>query len=86
MLTRRLCNFARLFKFSIAHLAPPLLLFYWNFTAVGSAAVLDEDERMQLARKLLLTTEWIVEAGQKHGQVSKGELVRYRAGGWVKRH
>lgn len=24
---------------------------------------------MQLARKLLLTTEWIVEAGQKHGEV-----------------
>lgn len=48
---------------------------------MGGAAVLDEDERMQLARKLLLTTEWIVEAGQKHGQVSKGELVRDRAGG-----
>lgn len=30
---------------------------------------IDGDERMQLARKLLLTTEWIVEAGQKHGQV-----------------
>lgn len=30
---------------------------------------IDEGERMQLARKLLLTTEWIVEAGQKHGQV-----------------
>lgn len=29
---------------------------------------------MQLARKLLLTTEWIVEAGQKHGQVSAKTL------------
>lgn len=39
--------------------------------AVGDAsvAVLDEEEKLQLARKLLLTTEWIVEAGQKHGQV-----------------
>lgn len=35
----------------------------------GEGALLDEEERTQLARKLLLTTEWIVEAGQKHGQV-----------------
>lgn len=32
---------------------------------------IDGDERLQLARKLLLTTEWIVEAGQKHGQVKE---------------
>lgn len=51
---------------------------------------IDGDERMQLARKLLLTTEWIVEAGQKHGQVWKNgktkqgggrDLVRWLAGG-----
>lgn len=36
----------------------------------GDAAVLDEEERLQIARKLLLTTDWIVEAGQKHGQVT----------------
>ncbi|CAM9686151.1 unnamed protein product, partial [Sphacelaria rigidula] len=32
------------------------------------SAVLDQEERLQIARKLLLTTDWIVEAGQKHGQ------------------
>lgn len=36
---------------------------------------IDGDERLQLARKLLLTTEWIVEAGQKHGQVK--EMTRH---------
>ena len=40
------------------------------------ATILDEDERMQLARKLLLTTEWIVEAGQKHGEVRGVEPTR----------
>ncbi|CAB1117116.1 unnamed protein product [Ectocarpus sp. CCAP 1310/34] len=47
---------------------------------------IDGDERLQLARKLLLTTEWIVEAGQKHGQavVARYKLALQLRPGWEK--
>ncbi|CAM9825662.1 unnamed protein product, partial [Ectocarpus sp. 13 AM-2016] len=47
---------------------------------------IDGEERLQLARKLLLTTEWIVEAGQKHGQavVARYKLALQLRPGWEK--